>query len=384
VQISGGRYQIRKYVDGKQVFVNIEAAHPRDIAIEFNAALNDAPSSRARVAEEKKAKQGNTAILRRAVTAYYDHLRRVNRPEALEQAKQTLADLLDHGCKRTVMTKNVDADCLLSHYEWLRTEGCRRMARSGEKTGCSERTVHNKHTRIRSFLIWCKVNTSFMKGLLKRPEGKEVDAYTAADVATIRSAAVDYAPEMALVLEMGLQLGLREQELMFAVWSNVNFETRVYRVTSQPDYGFIIKGRKERSIPIPTDLFSRLKDHRAANPKGRLILANSNGNAPSHLLRTLKRLAHRAGLNCGECDACHAPEHYLDSREGKQTGCAKWTLHRMRRTWASSLLQQGFDLATVRQWAGWEDMDTPLRYLKSLSASDAATQARIDAVKFGA
>jgi site-specific recombinase XerD len=43
----------------------------------------------------------------------------------------------------------------------------------------------------------------------------------------------------------------------------------------------------------------------------------------------------------------------------------KTGLHMLRRTWASSLLAAGVDLETVRELAGWSDLEVAQRYLAS-------------------
>src|SRR5581483_6942922 len=145
---------------------NIEATHPRDIAVEFNGAVQAAPTTRTRVADERSTAQlmrTPKAILSKAVDAYIAYLKTAKRNEAAKHATRTLRDLLDQSCSRgTLQVKDITEDCLLKHYEWLRTEGCKRATRTGEVTGCSERTIANKHNRIRSFLLWCNADVSRM------------------------------------------------------------------------------------------------------------------------------------------------------------------------------------------------------------------------------
>jgi integrase len=42
-------------------------------------------------------------------------------------------------------------------------------------------------------------------------------------------------------------------------------------------------------------------------------------------------------------------------------------LHGFRRYFATTMLRAGVDTETVRQWGGWKELDTMLRYLADVS-----------------
>jgi hypothetical protein len=48
--------------------------------------------------------------------------------------------------------------------------------------------------------------------------------------------------------------GMREQEVMHAYWSDVNFSHTTVRVSHKPDRGWTPKAYKEREIPIPATI----------------------------------------------------------------------------------------------------------------------------------
>jgi integrase len=87
------------------------------------------------------------------------------------------------------------------------------------------------------------------------------------------------------------------------------------------------------------------------------------------LLRTLKRMAHNAGLNCGRCEGC---------REIKE--CQEYTLHRFRRTYLTTLLRNGIDLRTVQAYSGHKDLASTMRYLRPAAGTEA--QAKLNAVQW--
>jgi integrase/recombinase XerD len=132
-----------------------------------------------------------------------------------------------------------------------------------------------------------------------------------------------------------LLTGLREQELYFLSWSDVNLYAGTVKVAPKPKEGFSPKDYEERVIPIPPDLVTLLKKlPRAAE----WIFPTAKGRRISHLLRRLKTIAQKAGVK----DA---------------------TLHKFRHTYATRLLESGSDIVTVQKLLGHSDIDTTRQYL---------------------
>jgi integrase len=234
------------------------------------------------------------------------------------------------------------------------------------KRGCAERTIANKHARVTSFLRFAGVNQTILP-LPPRYDEALPTIYASEEIADILAVADAY---MHLVIGIALKCGLREQELMHLEWPDVHRRDRVLRVSSKPRYGFRVKDSEERDVPIPADLLEELERRHKAHLGGTLILGTKNGNPNSKLLRTLKRLARQAKLNCGECDGCKAT-----SRE-----CQQWTLHKFRRTYCTTLLRSGLDLRTVQAYMGHADLTSTMRYLRPASSAEA--QAKINAIRW--
>ena len=107
-------------------------------------------------------------------------------------------------------------------------------------------------------------------------------------------------------------------------------------------------------------------DHRT----GLLILPTERNRPNGHLLRTLKRLAGRESLGCGHCDKCR----------GKSKACENWTLHKFRRTFATTLLRDGVDLRTVQALMGHADLASTMRYLRP--AAGDTMRDKLNAIKW--
>lgn len=109
---------------------------------------------------------------------------------------------------------------------------------------------------------------------------------------------------MRIVIEMGLKLGLRDQEIVYAEWKDIDWQESVFRVQGKPFWNFKVKDSGQREIPVPTDLLATLKKWHAKRPKSRLIAGTNSDNPNGKLLRLLKRLARNVGLD--KCEGCKA------------------------------------------------------------------------------
>ena len=143
--------------------------------------------------------------------------------------------------------------------------------------------------------------------------------------------------------EFFLMTGLREQEVMYCTWSEINLIRGVVTVRYKPEFGFSPKAYKGRKVPIPDRLIHSLKKLKATiDPAACPLLFPTAGCRPKlDFLDACKAIAKRANLN---------PDHFY--------------LHKFRATFATWALWSGVDLRTVQQWMGHTDLESTLRYLK--------------------
>src|SRR5207249_7713868 len=78
----------------------------------------------------------------------------------------------------------------------------------------------------------------------------------------------------------------------------------------------------------------------------------------------LKRIARRAGLNCGHCVSKHGNK----CCEGPH--CSKWFLHKFRHTFATMSLESGVSIRTLQGWLGHSDLESTMVYLKFVGRND--------------
>jgi integrase/recombinase XerD len=123
--------------------------------------------------------------------------------------------------------------------------------------------------------------------------------------------------------------GCRDNEVVHAPWEDLDIQLRTYDVKEKPELLFEVKDHEERTVPLPKELIHLLTEHRKRHPTERFLFPGSDGQPDNHLIRRLKRLALKAGLNCGRCV----------SKKGltcdEYPVCKEWTLHRFRKTFAT-------------------------------------------------
>lgn len=164
--------------------------------------------------------------------------------------------------------------------------------------------------------------------------------------------------------------GFREQELGFASW-NDDFDpvARTLSVTAKREMGFKPKNYQERTVEITQALVDLLAARRKRYPDSYLLFPTSQhnkargmkgGRRDRHMLDRLKKLAKRAGLNCGHCKGKYNKK---STTCAKAPICKKWGLHMFRHTYATTLLRDGVDLLTLQRLLGHKDLDSTKKYL---------------------
>lgn len=291
--------------------------------------------------------------LRVAATRYIKDAEARGATEAAMQARLVL-DEFQLVCRRSYVDE-IQREDILHFHEALRARRC------------APRTVANKHKRLRSFLLFVKVDREIIPPV-PRYDVELPTIYTKQQVSAALHAADAY---MRIAISLALKCGLRDQEVAHLEWRDIDWHDAVLRVRSKAAYGFRVKDSEERDIPIPDDLLKELDAWRGQNADAALVLGGKGDKPNRHLLRDLKRMAKKAGLNCGVCDGCASP-----IKE-----CREWTLHKFRRTYCTTLLRSRIDLRTVQSFMGHADMTSTMRYLRPASSKE--VREKMNAVDFG-
>lgn len=153
--------------------------------------------------------------------------------------------------------------------------------------------------------------------------------------------------EEKLLVGLLLGCGLRRAELSSLETTDIGSEGRTVTVQPKPKWGFVPKGWKQRTVPVPQFLRGLLEEQRVSG--SRPLFPSRLGRPDTRLDEKLRRIAGRTGLE----------------------SLAKLSPHMLRHTYATRLLQSGVDVRTVQMLLGHSSLTTTLLYL---SPSDRAAE----------
>lgn len=290
-----------------------------------------------------------------AINTYVTQLGLFRAPKTVREATRIL-ELFGKGFPGKAI-QAVTREDLLSHMAFLQDQGL------------GLRTISNHVTRIGALLRKHKIVDLLSREEKPEYDEREVAAYSADQLGALFSAAT---PEERMLFEFFLGTGFREQEVMFCTWKNVDFTGKVISVKSKPQMGFRVKDKQERSVPVPDSLVASLKKRKKVSTS-MLVFPGPDGKPNGHFLRTLQKLAYRAGLNCGEC--C--------TKKGKSCAtnstCKEWGLHKFRKTFATMHCEAGVPAPTIQRWLGHSSLSTTLRYLAAADLRSQRTRSQVNA-----
>jgi integrase len=164
-----------------------------------------------------------------------------------------------------------------------------------------------------------------------------------------------------------LLTGLRDKEMRYLTWRDIDFRTQVIRVTRKPLYGFKPKNKEEREVPVPASLIAALKKYKGSKKPttDALVFPNESGRPDKRHEFKLKRIAFHSKLNCGQCVSKHGNK----CSEGPH--CSNFFLHKFRHTFATRNLQDHVcDIKTLQSWMGHKDLASTMIYLKAVRNKD--------------
>jgi integrase/recombinase XerD len=173
---------------------------------------------------------------------------------------------------------------------------------------------------------------------LKKPVKPKRKMYSAEEVATLENNACAWLKPIVTTLAW---TGLRIGELIALRWQDVDLKQKVLHIRVREDWR--PKGKRDRIVPLHPKVEAVLKQRSL----GEYVFTESNGKqiVKSTALRVLQKEQGKLGLEKGD-------------------------LHGFRRFFATTMLQAGVNINTVRQWGGWRNVETLMRYLADSSVED--------------
>jgi integrase len=240
-----------------------------------------------------------------------------------------------------------------------------KFQRALAKRGLAARTISNLHKQVVSFVRFAGVAVETIPTKAPKYDKTLPEVYTAEQLTSFFASLTDDRHRVAF--NILYQTGLREREAVFLQWADIDLNRGTLTVSAKPELGFRIKDREERAIPLGDGLVTLLRGYREKNPKKVFVIGTASDSPDYKLLRTLKRLVHNGGLNCGVCLTCR-----------ERNECEVWFLHKFRATFITSMLRNGVDLRTTMQLSGHSDIESVMRYLRP--AEGVELRAKVNAI----
>jgi len=257
----------------------------------------------------------------------------------------------------------IDGDLLLSYQRWLE-----------DTKAAAPKTVHNKLLAVCFMLRFAGVKNPSHMIEFPTIEEKVAEPYTSEDLsrlfATMESFYGKNKPhEDTDAFRFFLASACREQEVAHATWADIDWKKNTYTVCAKTWDGlngiakkFAPKNHERRTIPLTKEVMEILK-LRKASSKSPWIFPNEEGQPEGHFLRSFKRIARKAGLNCGECQSKRRGQIIKSCCAEPQGECHEHYLHRLRKSRATFWIEQGIDPRTIQYRLGHKSLETTQKYL---------------------
>jgi integrase len=234
-------------------------------------------------------------------------------------------------------------------------------------------SISNHLTNLRTFLTHCDRPWPLKKTERLTATKKVVSAYSHEEISAM-SRVTD--KDEADLLWFLLGTGARKDEALHATWANIDFVQATYAVREKGDW--TPKDKEEGIIPIPQVLVARLQARRLRHPRRTRIFTPTTVNPGREMLTTIKKLAYRAGLNCGECH--EKPTKAFPKGRCCATAaiCDQYICHKFRRTFATWHSEAGVPVPTIQRWLRHSSLETTLKYLVGDDDTTVAARARVE------
>jgi len=362
------RYAGRWEAVGNDPYVALDRLEERKAELRGSVRA-DSPTNQPQTVERKSAR---VVTLDAAITDY------LTTGKAAEKnwRKHTLQcytlalKLFRESCSKTYLNE-IDGDDLRRFKVFLRKQ--QTQTKTVTKR-IDDRTVWNHFNNVVGFL-----NSYGMRDLIPQTEWpayeeKTPEAYDPEDVMQLLQFADEDERD---VIEFFCGVGFRNGEGTHTEWHDIDLRNKEITIYSKAErFDWRVKDNEKRTVGISDRLAERIKARHKRHPGDGLIFPNSCDKPDKHLLRIIKRVALRAGLNCGQCMGTHNRKR-VSCRT--HPVCHKWLVQTFRKTWATFQAEVGAAIPTISRDLGHSSLDTTRMYLASRDRRHATRRTQINA-----
>jgi integrase len=350
--------------DGKQHWHNLNAptfADAKATAEKVGVSLQ-ATAQGLTVAQSQDLANVNRRPLKVAVDKFIEDTVLAGRsPRTVSQYRRSLSEFEDAAKeKRVKFIDEITEETLKHHVRFLR------------ERGFAGKTIDTRTTVVASFLKVNKLTPRLARMNKPTVEEEPPTPYTKEELDSLFAAMTD---DERIRFRFFLKTGCREQEVMYASWRDVDFTHKTYTVRKKPDVAFAPKNHESRVIPLRDDIVNELKAYQKQNGDSRWLFPSKQGKPDGHLLRKLKLIALRAGLNCGHCRTTITVGQYNGKKQVEVTCkthpvCEHFFLHRFRKTCATRWESDGMRVRDIQVLLGHKNLEITQKNLGVSSQED--------------
>lgn len=352
----GAKFHVR-YPDtsGKfvwsQAYDTLEEARNEAAGLELNA---KAVAIGLTVEEYKDKTNAGRVPITKAIEKFLEDARRTKKKKTVAGYEHNLKQFQESLDKKLRFVDEITKKTLSDFRDFLADKGY------------EARTQHNRLMTVLSLLKKNKFKTDFSLSS-DLPEFEEEPAVPYEPAELQKLFAVMKAEDV-IRYKFFLDTACREKEVTYAAWQDIDFARGLYHIRRKPDVGFTPKKHESRDVKMPTNLVELLRERKTHAPHSRWVFINEEGRPDQHFLRKFKRIALRAGVNCGSCSAPWTSGRYHTTKKTQTTCnvhpvCQHHYLHRLRKTCASNWEAKGVPVRTIQFMLGHKSLETTMRYL---------------------
>ena len=344
----------RRRMDGRQVWKSLYAesfTQAKKEASQLSAGIPTEPQGFAAIQTEKP-RTSNRILLAAAVDIYLEQ-KSGKSQKTVYQYKRTLAEFQEVVGQKVRYLDEITENIL------------RTYKKSMEGEGYAGKTIDTRLNIVFFLLKKNGITARIPRDEMPVIEEEVAVPYTDSELTKLFAAMDD---EERIRYKFFLGSGCRDKEVTFAAWSDIDLDKKTYHVRRKEDVHFTPKSHESRTIPLPDSVIALLNSRRKNAPHERWIFINEEGRPDNHFLRKLKRIAKRAGLNCGQCRTVITEGRYEKRKKinvscKDRPVCEHFYLHRFRKTCATRWHEAGVPIRTIQNWLGHKSLETTMIYL---------------------